>query len=417
MLTHLSLLLADTAASANGEGNGEGNGNGEDGPALDMLGETFEKTDLIPGWGVLFAGILLGLIVGRIASMALKKLDARLTAQGRHISATAARDAANPLSLVLLTIGLTAGLVNVHMTEEVRELVHAVLSLFYIGAVGWFLYNLVDLVELAMRRMTERSGSQLSVQLVPLVRRALRIFLIVILVLFVAENVFGQDITAWIAGLGLFGLAVALAAQDSIKNLIGSVTVLLDHPFAVGDRVVFDGTDGFVEELGFRSTKVRTFTGHLITIPNMKFIDGTIENVSARPFLRRMLDVTITYDTPPEKVDQAVQIIKDILADEEMVAPFNLEERPPRVYFNDYNAASLNISVAYWYFLDESQGRDWWGFLQYNDEFNRRLFRAFADAGIDFAFPTQTLHLANDDDRQLAVRLLQNNEADAATAR
>lgn len=411
MLTHLTLLLAQTDTPTEESG---GTPNGDTDAAAniaDMLTQTYDKTTLV-GWAVLLGGIFVGLAAGKIVGAVLGKLESRARERNQLMRATILHDAAHPLSLALFTVGLTVGLIYVHMSDEVAAFVGDVLNLFYIGAVGWFLFNLVDLVDLAMRRKTEQSANKLAVQLVPLVRKTLRVFLVVILILFVAQNIFEQDITAWIAGLGLFGLAIALAAQDSIKNLIGSMTVLLDHPFAVGDRIQFNGADGFVEELGFRSTKVRTFTGHLITIPNMKFIDGTIENVSARPFLRRMLDVTITYDTPPEKIEQAIQIAQDILHAEDMAAPFDFEERPPRVYFSDYNDASLNISVMYWYMLDESQGRDWWGYLAYNDEFNRRLFKAYNEAGIDFAFPTQTLHLANDDSRQLAVRLLRDSNTE-----
>lgn len=115
--------------------------------------------------------------------------------------------------------------------------------------------------------------------------------------------------------LGIAGLAVSLAAQDSIKNLFGSVTIFIDNPFSVGDRIVFSGTDGFVEEIGFRSTRIRTLTGHLVTVPNMKFIDEAVENITARPYIRRTMNMTITYDTPPDKIEQAVQIIRDLLAE------------------------------------------------------------------------------------------------------
>src|SRR5690606_32061149 len=131
--------------------------------------------------------------------------------------------------------------------------------------------------------------------------------------LFVAQNVFGLDITGWLAGLGLAGLAVSLAAQDSVKNLFGWATVVFDRPFTTGDFVNYGGTLGTVEDISFRSTKLRMITGHLYTIPNMKWIDGTVENISARGFIRRDLNLSLTYDTTPEKVDEAVRIVEDIL--------------------------------------------------------------------------------------------------------
>jgi MscS family membrane protein len=372
---------------------------------LDVFGTVFTETPWW-GWVALFLSILIGLIAGKIVQAFLRKAGVRWKENGAEIRGCFFDDMASPASLVLLTIGVTIGLRWIRMPAELNEFSWNVVTLLYLIAIGWFVFNLVDLVDVGLRRVTHADTNKLSAQLVPLIRKALRIFVLIVFALFIAQNIFGINVTAWLAGLGIAGLAVSLAAQDSIKNLFGSITVLLDKPFAVGDRIVFSSTDGFVEEIGFRSTKIRTFTGHLVTVPNMKFIDGDVENVSARPFIRRMLDVTITYDTPPEKVAEAVQIIKDILTEEEMVKPFRLEERPPRVFFNDYNAASLNISVAYWYFLDEAAGQDWWGFLAYNEAFNHKLLQAFNDAGIEFAFPTQTLYLAGDEKRELAVRVL-----------
>jgi MscS family membrane protein len=377
-------------------------------PEPDVLGALGTVFDATPGWAwfALFGGILGGLIAGKIVQVALRRVADRMRAYAAVARAVIFDGLAGPASLALLTVGIHLGLVGVVMPPEIALFVFNVLKFLYLLAIGGLIYTRVNLIDIALKRHIEKSHSKLAAQIAPLVRKAIRIFVIIIFVLFIAQNVFGINVTAWLAGLGIAGLAVSLAAQDSIKNLFGSITVLLDKPFAVGDRIVFGDADGFVEEIGFRSTKIRTFTGHLVTVPNMKFIDSNVENVSARPFLRRTLDVTITYDTPPEKVEQAVQIIKDILFEAEMVDPFRLEERPPRVFFNDYNAASLNISVSYWYFLDEPTGRDWWGFLAYNEKFNHLLFKAFGEAGIDFAFPTQTLYLAGDPDRELAVRVL-----------
>ncbi|MFU8829317.1 MAG: mechanosensitive ion channel family protein [Phycisphaerales bacterium] len=379
---------------------------------LDSLGSVFEQT---PKWAwlALFLAILGGLIAGKITQAVLRNAGSKLRKKGRKAPGITLEDAASPASLALLTFGITLGMVSIVMPPDLAAFSQNVIKLLYIIAIGWFLFNLVDLIDLVLTHQVEKTESKLAMQIAPLIRKALRIFIIIIFTLLIAQNVFGVNVTAWLAGLGIAGLAISLAAQDSIKNLFGSVTVLLDKPFAVGDRIQFNGADGFVEEIGFRSTRIRTFTGHLVTVPNMRFIDGTIENVSARAFIRRMLDVTITYDTPPEKIREAVQVIKDLLASADLAEPFRMDDRPPRVYFNEFNSDSLNISVAYWYFLDADAGRDWWGYLEHGEKFNHKLFEAFAEAGIDFAFPTQTLYLAGDPDRQLSVRLLGDPAAQA----
>lgn len=368
-----------------------------------VLGGVFEETPLW-GWGVLFLGILGGLTVGKTISAVLHRIGKRLRDQGLGMRGVLFEAPAGASSLLCLTLGIQIGLMSIAMPPEVAGFVQTLLRFLVMLAAGWIVFNLVDLIDIAIMRRVAHNQSKLAAQLAPLIRKAFRIFVVIIFFLLIAQNVFGVNITAWLAGLGIAGLAISLASQDSVRNLFGSITVMLDKPFAVGDRISFSGTDGFVEEIGLRSSRIRTFTGHLVTIPNMRFIDGTVENISARPFLRRTMDVTITYDTPPEKVEQAVQIIKDILAEEDMAAPFQPDKRPPRIYFNDFNSASLNIAVSYWYFLSEELGHDWWGFLAHGETFNHRLLKAFNDAGIDFAFPTQTLYLAGDPARELSVR-------------
>lgn len=403
-----------TSEHSEGEpsGNGAENDSAGDGitATITWIGSVFDETPLW-GWFGLLGGIFFGLLAGKIAQVALRGMSEKLTSRGWTVRALVFHDAASPVSLALFTLGLSAGFRFLEVPPELGVFAGKVFLLLYIMAIGWFFYNAVDIVDHGLKKVTDSSKNNLSGQIVPLIRKTLRVFIVVVFALFIAQNVFEVNITAWLAGLGIAGLAVSLAAQDSIKNLFGSITVLLDKPFAVGDRIVFSGADGFVEEIGFRSTKIRTFAGHLITVPNMKFIDGNVENVSSRPFIRRTMDVTITYDTPPAKIDEAVQIVKDLLAVPELSEAFDFEARPPRVYFNDLNADSLNISVAYWYFLNVEKGHDWWGYMDQVQEFNRRLFVAFSEAGIEFAFPTQTLYLAGDPERQLSLRLLQDESS------
>jgi MscS family membrane protein len=192
-------------------------------------------------------------------------------------------------------------------------------------------------------------------------------------------------------------LAVSLAAQDSIKNLFGSITIFMDRPFGVGDAIKFAGSEGSVEEIGFRSTKLRTPNGALVSIPNSEVVNGLVENVSSRPYIRRLLDVTVTYDTPVAKVREAVGVIRGVLAEAEYASAWD-EKFPPRVYFDELNADSLRIRVLYWF-----HPADWWAYSDHAQRFNLRLMEEFERAGIEFAFPTRTLFLAGDPKRRLAL--------------
>ena len=213
-----------------------------------------------------------------------------------------------------------------------------------------------------------------------------------------------------LASLGIGGLAVALAVRPTLENVIGSFMIFIDKPFRVGQRVNVMGQNGTIESIGLRSTKIRLLTGTLTSIPNKKLVDVEVENIGRRNHIRRNFNVNITYDTPPEKIVRAIDIIKEILSvpdseagNQSADAPhpntaINYDEYPPRVYFNDMLADSLNIVVFYWYHPGE-----YWGFLEHSNWVNLQIIEQFNKEGIDFAFPTQTLHLAGDEKRPLTV--------------
>ncbi len=265
--------------------------------------------------------------------------------------------------------------------------------------ISWVLFRLVGVVEYLLRRVTRSSESSLDNQLVPLVRKTLRVFVVIVAAVFIAQTVYEWDIGAVLAGLGIGGLAFALASKDMLANFFGSATIFADRPFRMGERIRFKGYEGIVEEVGFRTTRLRLrlLDGNLVTLPNALVANEPIENVSRRPSIKRVLNVTITYDTAPEKVQRGVDILRDMLAAREKHFPAH---QPPRVYFNDFNAESLNIIVNYWF-----MPADWWMYMEFNHDFNMELLRRYNEEGIEFAFPTQTLYLKQGSQLQADVRL------------
>ena len=228
----------------------------------------------------------------------------------------------------------------------------------------------------------------------------------------------GVSLVPILTGVGIGGLAIALAARPTLENIIGSFMIFLDKPFRVGQRVNVMGQNGTVESVGLRSTKIRLGTGHQTSIPNEKMTATEIENIARRPYIRRVFNITITYDTPPEKINRAVEILREILSipeapetepilitgsmesnSETTAHPneaINQEDFPPRVYFNEFNNDSLNILVIYWYHPAE-----YWNYLEHANWVNIKIMERFKAEGIDFAYPTQTLHLAGDNKRPL----------------
>jgi len=367
--------------------------------------QNFWEENGMTQWSVLLGAIFIGFIAGRIAAWSLRHLGKRWEGCGWQARALLFTGLASPASLACLTVGLTIGLAALRMSPPMRGFSTKLLLLLYTISVFWYLFNLVEVIDVVLRRMTAKTATKLDEQIVPLVRKTLRVFLVIFGVMFVSETIFNQNIGAWLAGLGIAGLAISLAAQDSLKNLFGSVTILLDRPFQVGERIVYAGHDGIIEEIGFRSTKMRTLTGHLVTIPNSNIVNDPVENIGRRPTIRRLMNVTITYDTPREKIDEAVGILRSILEEDGIREPIHptigADEFPPRVYFSDFNSDSLGILVIYWY-----APPNYWDYMEHAQRVNLRIFEEFEKAGIEFAFPTQTLFLAGDPKRELAVKML-----------
>jgi MscS family membrane protein len=259
----------------------------------------------------------------------------------------------------------------------------------------WTALRLVDLLVFWWGERLRRSGREDAIVLLRPARTAIRITLVTAAVLFWLDNI-GLKVSTLLAGLGVGGLAVALAAQDTLKNLLGSIMILLDKPYKVGQRIVAKGHDGVVEEIGLRSTRIRLLTGHQTTIPNDEMAKIDIENIGQRPHIRRLTNIGITYDTPPEKIERAVDIILKILDNHEgMDLDF-----PPRAYFNEYHPYSLNILVLYWY-----HPADYWGYMEFSQRVNLQIAREFHNEGIKFAFPTSTTYLSQDDSQPLVVKL------------
>ena len=198
------------------------------------------------------------------------------------------------------------------------------------------------------------------------------------------------------AGLGVGGLAFALAARPTLANLIGGFMVLADRPYRIGQRVLVKNYKGDIEKIGLRSTRIRLLTGHQVIIPNEEMASVVIENIDRRPFIRRKMNLSLTYGTPPGKIERGVEIIMEILENHEGMPP----DFPPKVYFDEFNADSLNIMVRYWY-----QPPDLWKYYEFSQNVNLRIMKAFEKEGIDFAFPTVTNILTQDEDSALTFKV------------
>lgn len=337
--------------------------------------------------------IILGYAIGKIAAITLRRVEKHTEEKRKLVSLTVSA-IAGPAGMFGLLWGVKAGVMFLDLDPEISEIAQTIISMLIVITIGFVFFNLVMVPYTMYQRWAEAQDSKLVGMVGPLIRTSLRVAVVVLTLVQVAQVISDQPITSIIASLGIGGLAFALAAQDSLKHLFGSIVIFADRPFEVGDRLLIDGHDGPVEQVGFRSTKIRTLEGHLVTVPNGELVNKNIQNIGKRPHIRRIMNVTITYDTPPAKIEKAIAILKELLDNHEGMH----EDFPPRVYFNDMNADSLNIIVIYWY-----HPPNYWDFMEFTQNFHLELMRRFEKEGIEFAFPTQTLYLAGDENRPLKV--------------
>ncbi len=219
----------------------------------------------------------------------------------------------------------------------------------------------------------------LDAQLIRIIARVVSLVLAVIVFL-EGGKYLGIPLSTLLASAGVGGLAFALAAQESLKNFFGSIMIYMDKPFRIGERVLVQDYDGVVEEIGLRSTRLRLLNGHQATIPNEEMAATDIENVSRRSHIRRKADLRLPIDTSPEKVEEALEIVRKLLSEHEGYD----ENFPPRVYFTEILTDSLNIRFFYWYHPAE-----YWDFLGFSEKLNLDIQKEFRNAGIQLAVPLQ----------------------------
>jgi len=194
----------------------------------------------------------------------------------------------------------------------------------------------------------------------------------------------GIPLSSLLAGAGVAGMALALSAQDVLKNVFGSIMLIMDKPFIVGERIKIKNYDGFVEEIGLRSTKIRLLNGHQASIPNEYMARSDIENIGRRPFIRRSSSIQLPIDIGSAKAKQAVEIVQEILKDHEGFKP----QFPPRIWLNDFKRDHLELKMIYWY-----HPPDYWKFTVYTDRVNRQIIDAFEAAEIEIALPAFHTHI------------------------
>jgi len=304
--------------------------------------------------------------------------------------------AEKPASWLILIIGI---LMTVHILNPPANIFPLITLIDQVGKVGsivlgmWFLWRLVDGFSVYFSARASQSKTALDDQLVPFIAKTLKIFLILTSVLVLAQNM-GYSISGLIASLGIGGIAVAMAAKDTIANVFGSIMLLIDRPFTIGDWIKTKEFEGVVEEIGFRSTRIRTFAKTVVNVPNSMLANMVIDNIDARPKRRVKMRIGITYATTTEQMKSAIKGIENILK-----YHIGVDQDFSLVKFDEFEDSSLSIFLYYF-----TKTTHWEEYLQVRQEVNMQMMELLKSLNLEFAFPSRTLYLQQEHLQQEAEK-------------
>ena len=246
----------------------------------------------------------------------------------------------------------------------------------------WTINRSIDFVGYKLKNKALETESKVDDQLIPFAIDIAKVLTIVLGVVMILGNVFDVNVTALVTGLGIGGVAFALASKESLENLLGSFTIFFDKPFTVGDTVTLGGVTGTVEKVGFRSTRIRTFDKSVVTVPNKNIISTELDNLGARPVRRVKFNIGLTYDTSVENIKNIVDDIQKLIDDHPMT------NQEGKVRFLNFGASSLDIMVLY--YVDSP---DWEVLIDAQQKINFQIIDIVNKYKCEFAFPSTSVYI------------------------
>ena len=341
----------------------------------DFYGNTIKEW--VIALSIIFGSFVLGKILYLVTTKFFKKLTSRTKTQLDDILVERLE---RPVIFALIIIGVWAGITTLNIYPSIKDWLSKAYIILISFNVSWVITRCVGaIMDLYILPLTEKTKSDFDNQIYPVVKRWL-INIIWAVGLIVGLNNAGYNVGAIIASLGIGGLAMAMAAKDTVSNFFGGLTIFTDKPFRVGDRIRISGFDGTVTEVGIRSFRLKTLQGTVVAIPNSKITDTCVENVSLEESRKITLNLGLTYQTEPEKMQLAIDLLGQIASDHPSILEKHL------ISFNAFGDSSLGILFIYYI----KKGED---ILQTQTDINLRILTLFNQNNLDFACPTQTLFI------------------------
>jgi MscS family membrane protein len=331
----------------------------------------------------IFLLILMALIVQRLVVFFIRTYLKRLVSKAKLSYLDRAVERADrPIGGLVMAVVFYVGIPKLAFSLSVSKVAAVGTKALLAYSVVWLGYRMIDVLALWMDAKADKTDTKLDDQLVPLITKTLKVFVAVLGGIFVLQNL-NVDVGSLLAGVGLGGLAFALAAKDTIANFFGSVMIFIDKPFQIGDWIVIGNVEGTVEEVGFRTTRVRTFYNSLVTVPNASITTNNVDNYGLREYRRYNTTLGLSYDTPVPKVQAFCEALRALIT-----GMPGMRKDYFLVEFHSFGDSTLNIMLYCFMICD-----DWNEELRIRTHLNLEIMRVAQELGVSFAFPTQTVHV------------------------
>lgn len=346
--------------------------------------EFFEKAfygNTIGEWALAFIVFITSMLLSKLVYYLITKLVKQFTKRTKSkLDDIVIDKLEEPLVFAIIITGIWYGLSFLTLPEGLESVKGHAFYFVITFNVAWLIVRLFNaFIDEYLVPLVKKTETDLDDQLLPIARKSISISIWVFAVVIGLNNA-GYDVTALIAGLGIGSLALALAAKDSISHVFGGFVLFADKPFSINDRIIAQGYDGVVKEVGIRSTRIQTLDGRMVTLPNGSIANNSIINISMETARKVSLDLGLIYDTSPENMQKAMDILKDISKENQYV-----DESRTITAFTAFGDFSLNIRYIYYI----KKGSNIFGTMS---EVNMEVLKQFNDSKLEFAFPTQTLY-------------------------
>ena len=350
----------------------------------------------IQDYSIFILIIITGLILKNTISKSFSKIINKLSRQNKESINELNELIKKPIGLFIMMVSFYCASPRLQFPESwgllskeefgINMILDKSFSLIFIFSIFWILIKLSDYIGVIFKKRAEKTESKLDDQIIPFAIDSIKVIIVLLGIITIVGKVFGVNITALAAGLGVGGIAIAMASKESLENLFGSFTIFLDKPFTVGDVVTIGSVTGCVEKVGFRSTRIRTFDKSLVTVPNKKMIDAELNNLGLRPVRRVKFNIGLTYDTSVEQIKKITGDLQVFLEKHEKT------NEETKVRFMDFGPSSLDVMVLYYI-----KNPEWNEFVNIKQEINFEIMNIVAKHKSDFAFPTTTVNIQKQD--------------------